>query len=461
MIIQVYGGLCNRLRVIFSYLCVLDNFIIIWESDQECNGYYLDYFEQIPNITFQNKLLDGQSLDIITNQVYLKMEYDVFSGIMSEKMILLSHVKQEVSNRIYGDYTAVHVRRTDINVIVTKNKSFIPNSSFIEFINQHDLPVYLATDNYDTQKQFISVFDQKMFCKKIIPNNDLRQTPLIDAIIDMFVCVNAKYFMGTKSSSLSEIIHSLRKPNLSNKIILPKYEPETKKISAIMVIAHNHNNFLNESINSIINFVDEIVIVTDFDVDKDFNNEKINHITINEKILHHELFNIAIEYAQNEWIFKWDPCYVACQNFGELLKLVNTRVDHQSFFFKAPMLHGNRNLINPNQPEIIHNLFLAKRSVFNYQYCDNYGIKLKFNDLSQLCILQSNFYFVSLSNCDSDDNILYYSYNSNYWMWLKENKESFKYFFEKILCKNYESSIIWINKNKNNGLVKHNLTINY
>ena len=57
IIINNKCGLCNRLRFILQFFKILkiknkldDKLIyIIWPIDEMCNGYYLDYFQNIQN----------------------------------------------------------------------------------------------------------------------------------------------------------------------------------------------------------------------------------------------------------------------------------------------------------------------------------------------------------------------------------------------------------------------------
>ena len=49
IVIKVTGGLCNRLRAVFSYFLKAKddktNLLVIWISDKYCNGYFENYFK--------------------------------------------------------------------------------------------------------------------------------------------------------------------------------------------------------------------------------------------------------------------------------------------------------------------------------------------------------------------------------------------------------------------------------
>ena len=53
--IKPRGGLCNKLRVVFSYEYARKNNLklnVIWLKDKACPGYFLYYFEPIPHVNF-------------------------------------------------------------------------------------------------------------------------------------------------------------------------------------------------------------------------------------------------------------------------------------------------------------------------------------------------------------------------------------------------------------------------
>ena len=67
-VIKPQGGLGNRLRVITSYYLKYikdqnNNLIVIWKLDRFCNGFFLDYFEPILNIEFQQENKDDLHID--------------------------------------------------------------------------------------------------------------------------------------------------------------------------------------------------------------------------------------------------------------------------------------------------------------------------------------------------------------------------------------------------------------
>jgi hypothetical protein len=83
---------------------------------------------------------------------------------------------------------------------------------FFSFLDKHsNMNIYLATDNRDTQDIFVNKYSTRIKCLKWInPTNNIRQTTLKDAVIDIFTCIKAKEFMGSGWSSFTDLINDLR-----------------------------------------------------------------------------------------------------------------------------------------------------------------------------------------------------------------------------------------------------------
>jgi hypothetical protein len=72
------------------------------------------------------------------------------------------------------------------------------------------MKIYIATDNKDTQDIFINKYNDRLIIKKIIPSKNLRQTSVQDAVVDIYICAGAKYFMGSIGSSFTDLINYIR-----------------------------------------------------------------------------------------------------------------------------------------------------------------------------------------------------------------------------------------------------------
>jgi len=67
IIIKPTGGLCNYLRVIFSYYEYArknnSELNVIWIKSNSCPGYFLDYFEPIPHVNFIKQIDKDVKID--------------------------------------------------------------------------------------------------------------------------------------------------------------------------------------------------------------------------------------------------------------------------------------------------------------------------------------------------------------------------------------------------------------
>ena len=66
-VIHPVAGLCNQLRVVFSYLAYCKSMnrsmIVIWEVGLHCPGFFLDYFQPIPNVVFLKNNTHNYTID--------------------------------------------------------------------------------------------------------------------------------------------------------------------------------------------------------------------------------------------------------------------------------------------------------------------------------------------------------------------------------------------------------------
>ena len=212
IVIKPVGGLCNYLRVVFSYYkkaCYENKkLIVIWEPTYICPGYFLDYFKPIDNIIFYTHNLYNYAIDYTGHGILENFEPNY------EKLKLLDEIEIIINNKreILGNYIATHIRRTDHTNMAKKNNQFTDDDSFYNFIDKYieNKNLYIATDNEVTFSMFKNRYNDliKIDYHNII--NHFRKTSLKDAIIDLFMCVYADNFMGSGYSSFSILINTLR-----------------------------------------------------------------------------------------------------------------------------------------------------------------------------------------------------------------------------------------------------------
>jgi hypothetical protein len=235
-VIEPTCGLCNKLRVIFSYYkFVKDNnkkLTVIWIKSPECPGYFLDYFEPIDDIIFE-----------YNNDKNLKIDYIGYSIIEEympdyKELKLLPFIFKKIQNKINilgNNYISVHIRRTDHIKLAKQNSCYTSDELFFIFIEKHNNQnLYIATDNQETYNTFYNKYKNMVKFEYYSTINNLRQTTLEDSIIDMYMCIYSSKFMGSGYSSFSTTIKLMRNETINesmNELINnPSKELNNKKL---------------------------------------------------------------------------------------------------------------------------------------------------------------------------------------------------------------------------------------
>ena len=218
IVIVPNGGLCNRLRVIFSYynyaISNNETLTVIWyENTDIAYESFLNFFEPVEHITFLSN--NNDQLPIHYQGVFCCKNYPPIYDKLKIKPYIQDIIKERIT--IIGDYIAIHIRRGD-HIRISKNRNqFTEFEEFYNFINKEkkDKNLYIATDNKKTYGYIQNIFKKivKFSFPKENPPKQKRRTKLIDSIIDLYMCVNASEFLGTAWSSFSELIEQLRNPN--------------------------------------------------------------------------------------------------------------------------------------------------------------------------------------------------------------------------------------------------------
>jgi hypothetical protein len=213
--IAPYSGLCNRLRVVFSWnqyaLKTNQRLRVVWNRSAECPGLFSTYFEPVKNIIFK-KTNDNHPIDyagVDPHPDYRPANTPSMYDALKLKPILQERLKTTLG-LLRESYNAVHIRRTDFMPPETLHMGDEEFETFIES-NGSEL-LYIATDNRETQDKFMKKYSGLIRIINLIDTTrvGLRKTSLKDAIVDLYVCVHANKFLGSKWSSFSELIWDLR-----------------------------------------------------------------------------------------------------------------------------------------------------------------------------------------------------------------------------------------------------------
>jgi len=214
LIIIPIAGLCNRLRVIFSYyqqaISEQKKLVVLWRNEIDCNGFFLDYFEQIPHVSF-----------------YLEDKYDKndkhihYTGFSQHPQFkpdysflkLKKNVRDMIDNvilKLGKKYISIHIRgMTEFKCNIRKNSlkptTFNQYENFIHKYPNHNL--YIAVDNKRDQQYLYHKYKHQIpVIFHIKDDNEFRSTTLLQAIIDLYVCISSMHFYRTKYSSFSDFI---------------------------------------------------------------------------------------------------------------------------------------------------------------------------------------------------------------------------------------------------------------
>ena len=221
------GGFCNKLRTIigFGYLAKKKNknLYAVWKKGRECPGYFRELFLSIKNII----LLDSSSnlpknvinYGILNDYIYKNHgtkynEHLQYYKKLKIKKNILDKINNYIKINNISKCLGVHIRKTDhIEYLKNNNNKQFPirDYDFYEkeidkFMKNNNNNIYLATDNKTTQDYFIKKYPNILFYKLIEQSDNLRQTTLEDALIDISILSRCNKFIGTHLSSLTYMV---------------------------------------------------------------------------------------------------------------------------------------------------------------------------------------------------------------------------------------------------------------
>lgn len=211
VVICPIGGLCNRFRVILSFLEQHKNVEVFWDKIWDiCFEDYLNIFHPINNVKFLTEKPEKYD--------YLGTNGTVKNKFFYLKIIPKNFVVEKINNilrKLGPFFNTCHIRRTDHLNIQNSTKTHINDEYYIYFIKTSKLKVYLATDNTETQQKFKLLFGEKVIINEEIKDIEtIRKSTLDNAYIDLVICSLGRLFAGSsKFSTFTTTIQTFRNIN--------------------------------------------------------------------------------------------------------------------------------------------------------------------------------------------------------------------------------------------------------
>lgn len=213
------GGLCNRLQAVLSYRSLHRPLIVEWSDLVQAGGHFLDAFEPLEGVEFR----DGPNWPVTHHGGQMTIgEVVADNGWCPgapkawlntyRDLKLRPHLRERL---IKPPYSAIHVRRTDHIPFAMGMGKLTVDAEFRAWCDYTPGPIFIATDNGTTQREFVSYLGERAIIQAPIPEHanqnlhDHRNTDIGSAAVDLFICAGAEKFKGTPLSSFSRTIEHL------------------------------------------------------------------------------------------------------------------------------------------------------------------------------------------------------------------------------------------------------------
>jgi len=224
MVILVDHGLCNRLRAVLSYRQIAQSqalqLLVVWCRDDQCNGEFLDCFAPLPGVRFTRQLPHWAPAPERINHCHVAIKDTPAETESYAALLPCSSLRAAIDARVREctPFVAVHIRRTDMSVLATTQPNGrysveTTDAAFDAFLEEFPhYNVYIATDCGHTQARFSKRYERRMKAtvRPRYERRRWRQTTLMDAVIDLYMCAASEHFMGSYGSSFSDTIIHLR-----------------------------------------------------------------------------------------------------------------------------------------------------------------------------------------------------------------------------------------------------------
>ncbi len=211
------GGLCNRLRALLSYRALYGAIEVMWYPDQAiAMASWSDVFEPLPGLEIVPFVQNGWDAEDFAPSPTAPVGWEKSYLELRAKPAIQDRVARIVSG-LGSDFCAMHLRRTDhLQNFAGHQGRIESDSAYAAWANPLGLPVYLATDNGQTQRRMRDLLTVPMHIARTLGGevtamDATRNGTLADAVVDLFVCGKSQHFKGSVSSSFSDTIEILRR----------------------------------------------------------------------------------------------------------------------------------------------------------------------------------------------------------------------------------------------------------
>jgi hypothetical protein len=208
--VRTRGGLCNRLRVIVSFLCAArkggGKLFAYWKPDSRCPAECKDLFQPLPSDCEVHNGF-GPAGTHITCHRHPDISVAECAALVDTVLRPTPSLQQRIS-RVLGElgpgFTAVHIRRTD------HNSSYWEDGAFLKFAQEAPGKVFVAADNPGSLETLKQGLGDRVVHAATFRMTGQRLTSVEDAVVDLWVARHAARFKGTYYSSFSDWIEMLR-----------------------------------------------------------------------------------------------------------------------------------------------------------------------------------------------------------------------------------------------------------
>jgi hypothetical protein len=205
------GGLANRLRAIFSRYA--PPMRVVWTQTWDiAQAHFLEVFEPVPGIEFVDGPADEESWHAALNYTDWHQNYRMLRPVSA----LLERI-DAMRLSMPPEYDAIHVRRTDHVKLAQGAGQYTTDDDFVRWcVPDSSRGIFLATCNAETRSIMRGSIGERVQWQGALDpsfatqHESRRYGTLADAVVDLFVCVHARQFMGSAHSSFSELVTHLR-----------------------------------------------------------------------------------------------------------------------------------------------------------------------------------------------------------------------------------------------------------